>query len=461
MFPADTPSEKTAELDAVVAQLAQHGGDMAAVRGVFEEHWRTWLGDADWAYLRGAGVNAVRVPIGYWDVGNGAYTDGTDFGAYREVYANAWSILKSCVIEKAAEYGMGVLVDLHAVPGGANSADHSGLSTAAGQLWESNKCQVRTFEAAEFMARELKAYDNVVALQIINEAPFVDNWEEQQSFYLKTVNKIRAIDDDQPIVVSDGWDLGSWSAWSKECSERVCREQGLAEGTRTLGIVLDEHVYRTFSDEHRATPSRKLVDAIGDALPHDPFEVDVQVGEFSCVMDGNSWRLNEEQGLGNREEIVREFGQRQCALFKEKSAGFYFWTYKFQEGSGGEWGFREMEQKGCLGYGDGFREHDEGYYGSELESRLGSALNGHRGYWESQDGGRDWEHWRFEEGYRTAWADAAAFDRMGHSTIGRKAAWLASRLRWHLEERPGSGMEWVYKEGFKQGLSGFAEARGG
>lgn len=467
MFPENTPSEKTAELDAVKAQMAANGNDTNKVREVFEKHWEEWMSDDDWKYLKSVGVNAVRVPIGYWNVNNGAYIDGTDFEGYHGVYSNSWNIIKSHVIEKAGQYGIGVLIDLHAVPGGANSADHSGISTASGELWTSNKNQVRTFAIAEFLASELKKYDNVVALQIINEAPFSSNWDEQQSFYLKAINKIRSVDDDQPIVISDGWDLNSWAEWSEKCSKDLCNQQDACHGTTTLGIVLDEHVYRTFSDKDRDTPAREIVDDIGNALPHDPFEVDVQVGEFSCVMDTNSWKLNDERGLGDRESIVREFGNKECQLFNEKAVAYYFWTYKFREGSGGEWGFREMQEKGCLSTGfspidQQFPQNknpDQSFYSHQLESRFNDAFNGHRNYWDSQDSNKDWQHWRFEEGYKTAWADAQEFDKFDHSSIGRKAAWLAARFQQHVCAKGANGMEWVYKEGFKQGLQGFLDAR--
>lgn len=468
MFPANLPGGKTAELDAVHGLLKESGNDFTKVRQQFEHHWQNFITDDDWNYLKSVGVTAVRVPIGYWNVAGGQYTSGTSFQGLGEIYKNSWSILKSNIIEKAHQYQIGILVDLHGVPGGANTADHSGVSDSPGELWSSNKCQVQTWDVLEYISKDLKQYENIVGIQVVNEAPWANDWKSQQSFYLKSLYRIRESDNEQPVVVSDGWDLNAWSEWCKSRTDKLCKSCGVCDGAASLGLILDEHVYRTFSDKDRNTAPRQLIDGLDGALSQDPFEVDVQIGEFSCVMDTNSWKLNDQQGGGDRGQLVSEFGNKQCQMYNQKAAAYYFWTYKFQEGSGGEWGFREMQQNGCLNAGFAPLDHqfpsnrnvDDSFYNHQFEQRFNNAFNGHKHYWESQDPKRDWQHGRFEDGYKTAWADALAFDQFGHSTIGRRAAWLAARLHEHDQKFKGSkDMEWVYKEGFKQGLQGFLEAR--
>ena len=80
---------------------------------------------ADWAFLRDtARVTTVRLPIGWFTLGP-YFSGGTAFEAVAPVYSNAWQWVKRYV-EAAAEHGIGVLLDMHALPGGANTDEHSG-----------------------------------------------------------------------------------------------------------------------------------------------------------------------------------------------------------------------------------------------------------------------------------------------------------------------------------------------
>lgn len=461
MFPEGDDGGKTSELDAVKQAWKSAGGDASKVREKFETHWREWIKDDDWAWLKEVGVTSVRVPIGYWMVHGAKFADGTPFEEYSSVYHNAWDIFKDVVIGKAAAHEIGVLVDLHGLPGGANGADHSGTTLGEAKLWDSSKYQVKSFQVLQFLAKDLAQFDNVVGLQILNEAPYQDASDDtQKSFYLKAVNEIRSVNHEIPLVISDGWDVGKWINIVKELDQQLTREHG---EPATMGVLIDTHVYRCFSDADKQRAPVDIINDIEQAIPEAP-EVDIMVGEFSCVLDGQSWDKHSDHH-GSREQVVQQYGQRECAHFVQRAAGFYFWTYKFQYGGGGEWGFREMLDKGSLD--TAFRSHfpadrepTDNYYQQALDHQLGQALNNHTAYWSSQDPNRDWQHWRFEAGFRTGWADSLAFDKVNHSQIGRKAAWQAARELEHIRDKgAGHDIMWVWRTGFEQGLKAFLDTR--
>lgn len=80
---------------------------------------------ADWAFLRDTGkVASVRLPIGWFTLGP-RFCGGTPFEEYAAIYENAWPAVRSYV-DAAARHGIAVLLDLHALPGGANTNEHSG-----------------------------------------------------------------------------------------------------------------------------------------------------------------------------------------------------------------------------------------------------------------------------------------------------------------------------------------------
>ena len=80
-----------------------------------ENHWSTYFTEGDVAGIAGFGMNALRIPIGYWAFNN----TGTPFLSGAQDYLDQ-------AIEWARAYGMQVLVDVHGSPGSQNGWDHSG-----------------------------------------------------------------------------------------------------------------------------------------------------------------------------------------------------------------------------------------------------------------------------------------------------------------------------------------------
>lgn len=449
------PNEsKSSELDAVKAFSKVNNKSKAKEK--WESHWRSWLSDDDWKWMQDHGVTAVRAPIGYWAVGNGKFTKHTPFDKYKEVYANAWDIYKEVVIQKAQCYGIAVLVDLHGLPGGANGNDHSGTTSGKAELWDSKRNIDIALDVLEFAASDLAHVDNVCGIQVVNEAPYEHDLSKQKSFYRKAITKIREVNKDIPIVISDGWDLNRWVEFVAKEEERV----GSAKDPQTIGVVIDTHVYRCFSDADKAkAPDQLISEASGCVQKHD--NADVLVGEYSCVLDGSTWgRLP--SGV-SREAKACEYGQRQFQCFAQNArAGSYFWTYKFSWGSGGEWGYREMIEKGsipsCGNLVTKPRLKKRDFFDNQFEPRSQQALSNHKAYWEGQDSKKDWETWRFEDGFKIGWQDAQAFSDFHYSELGRTHAWKTSRLQQHIERSKPSELTWSWNHGYDQAWDQFRQA---
>lgn len=460
MFADD--AEGTSEYDAVSRALKDRSA--SEVRDQWEQHWRDWVTDDDWQWMRSVGVTAVRVPIGYWMVDGGRFSDNTEFEGTEKVYKNAWSIFKEVVLKKAEQYDIGVLVDLHGLPGGANEADHSGTCNGEAKLWESSKCQVQSFETLRFLANDLKNHDNVVGLQILNEAPHEAHDDDaQKTFYLKAAHEIREINSELPLAISDGWDVSRWVEVVKGIEEEMSTERG---EVCSLGVLIDTHVYRCFSDDDKSKRPSEIINNIESAIPDTGNTVDIMVGEYSCVLDGQTWEKHD-QSEGSREDLVKQYGQREAAHFSQRTAGFYFWTYKFRWGGGGEWSFRDQYDAGSLSTAFGPQDQwfpanrapTDNYYSQAFDHRFGQAMSNHTNYWNSQDSGKDWQHWRFQDGFTQGWNDALEFDKFNHSEIGRRAAWRKSRELEHVRQKGGGELVWVWRDAFEQGVKAFLETR--
>lgn len=104
-----------------------------AAAAVLGTHRRDWLGAADFHAMAAAGLNAVRVPVGYRGVLPPATTDPYIGPVWTHLDdARGW----------AASARLGVLVDLHAHPGGRSGEAHMGR--ARGDRWSAENWDVET-----------------------------------------------------------------------------------------------------------------------------------------------------------------------------------------------------------------------------------------------------------------------------------------------------------------------------
>lgn len=437
IFHSIFPDGTDCELDAVAKSVKENGTDGARKR--LEEHWSSYATDDDWSWLQNNGVTSVRIPIGYWDIDGGKFTKGTKFAKYKEVYSGAWNIFKKKFVEPAGAHNIAVLVDLHGLPGGANGADHSGeKSGGKAEFWGNSSYQALVTDALQFVARDLKGYDNIAAIQVVNEAEFSESGSKQKSYYLAAIKAIRQEDKTVPIVISDGW-------WPDQFAKWVQENEG-------LGVVIDHHCYRCFDDKDKSKNAEQIIqDLDGDLLTNisnNGNGVDFMVGEYSVVLDGNTWKNSgldpNDGGNSKRAELTSAYGKKQLSLmFQRSGCGAFFWTYKFESGNGGEWDFRQQ-------LGKGLSAPKVEVKGS-VDQALEPLYNSHVSYWNGQNPREKYDHERYKDGFKAAWNDALAFAKEG-SIVGRRQAVKAARLAEHLRNKGSLNFIWEWEQGYDKGI---------
>lgn len=95
--------------------LCQKLGDKMA--STIENHYATFFTEEDFAEIASAGLNWVRIPVGWWMIETWSgepFLEGVSFKYFLK--AITW----------ARKYGLRVNLDLHAIPGSQNGWNHSG-----------------------------------------------------------------------------------------------------------------------------------------------------------------------------------------------------------------------------------------------------------------------------------------------------------------------------------------------
>lgn len=465
MFPKDAADGS--ELAAARASL--HSSGLDATREKWTRHWRDALSDDELRWLaQDAKVTSIRLPIGYFTLG-ARFCEGTPFESVARVYEGAWAEVKEFV-KRARGVGIGVLLDLHALPGGANGDEHSGCGTGKAELWGKKKNLARATEACVFVAGEARGMDGVVGIQVVNEACW--GAKGMYDWYEDVIERIGEVDPTVPVYISDAWDLEHCLKW--------------ANGRKIFGkgpsnpVVVDTHRYFTFSEKDRNQSPQEIIARIpgelgelngkeGSLTNHG--EAQVIIGEWSCVLDGRTWdRVRAEE----RGELEKQFGQSQCRRWQEKAGGSYFWTMKMDWMDGGGWGFVEQTKKGnispppwlTLPVDEVKRRAQDAQ--SRRAGMAEAARRSHEEYWTRTTPGKNFEHHLYSEGWDVGFSDAQAFFTMraggalgqageGGDKIGCLEIWVKKRL---LESGQRGAFVWEWEQGMRAGVDAFCQAVG-
>lgn len=211
------------------------------------EHYETFITEQDFAEIAGAGLNWIRMPLGYWAVetyDDEAFLEGVSWQYF--VKGLNW----------ARKYGLRVQVDLHAVPGSQNGLNHSGkfgsINWLAGIMGITNAQRTLNYirTITEFIAQP--QYSNVaVAMMPVNE-PYQEYAIGQlpmQSFYRQVYETVRGITgtgkgNGPMIMLQDGF--------SSQASF-----YGFMQGADRLG--LESHHYLAFTADSFGDSYQSLV----------------------------------------------------------------------------------------------------------------------------------------------------------------------------------------------------------
>ncbi|EXJ81234.1 hypothetical protein A1O3_07524 [Capronia epimyces CBS 606.96] len=428
----DQGVSSSSELDAVVASINTRGLD--ETRRKWETHWSSALSDADLHWLtHSAHCNHIRLPIGYFTLGP-AFCTHTAFATPHQasqVYVNAWTAVKE-LVARCSAHGIGVLLDLHGVPGGANHETHSGTSSGKAELWANAANLDLATRCVLFIAHEVTRDPRlaaVVGVQVCNEAiidpPGMYEW------YNDVIQRVSAVDSSLPLYISDGWDLGRALRFTRAYNNTVVYSHGPTTTGANCPVFVDCHKYWTFDDKDTSRSPTEIIEQVrtaelheldaslvGDVFAHQA-AVAVYIGEYSMALAPQTW-ARAGPDPQRKDELTRQFGVEQSNAWQRKAAGSAFWTCKMDWMPGWEWGFKHASDNGYVAAPKSLaytvRQVRQMLARADAErTRLHrDAVAGHTHYWDTLNSNSNhapaqFEHWRYADGWLQGWSDARDF----------------------------------------------------
>ena len=280
-----------------------------------KRHHKTFITKRDLVWLKGKGVEVIRVPVGHWTLG----------GDKRYVAAAErldWLMRTSLSLD------IKVLLDLHAAPGAQNRAEHSGsgntVSNVHSTKWLNDTAsQAETVERLVDLAARYRDYPNLWGIELLNEPTPDLSGIKLARFYRKAYRAVTtAARPGTRIIFSDGY-----------APLRLTNCLWLMT-KRDFPAVMDVHIYQVFGT-HNKTRSfqghlRKLR-WTRRFLRFLRLQQPIIVGEWSAMLP-----------IKTSPEQTRAYVDAQIHAFMGAEAQF-FWSYKTE--SEGRWNYRDQSSK--------------------------------------------------------------------------------------------------------------------
>ncbi len=268
------------------------GSKAAELLDIYMDNWWT---EEDFRNVKEMGFNTVRLPFTYRTLQNPDFT-------YK---ANAFARMDSFV-NKAAEYGLYVILDLHGAHGSQNGRHHSGDITTGGGLYGSESNMALTEELWMTVARHYRDNPTVAGYDLLNEpegAPegTMDKTTPQWAYYDRLYKAIRQIDDNHIIIMEGIWEPMNLPDPSHYDWENV---------------VYQYHFY-CWNNSNDYLAQKNFINTKVVYVNSTNYYVPTYIGEFTFFENEDSWKY----GLD---------------IFESEGWSYTLWTYKVMGAS--SWG---------------------------------------------------------------------------------------------------------------------------
>ncbi|HEY1787448.1 MAG TPA: glycoside hydrolase family 5 protein [Verrucomicrobiae bacterium] len=288
-------------------------------KGRLDRHRETFITADDFRWIKEHGLNAVRLPVGYWALeAPKPYVECSRFINF--------------ALDQCQKNGLKLLLDLHGAPGSQNGWDHSGRSGPVN--WPKDPQNIKeTLRVIESFAQNYGSHPALYGIELLNEPKPVVPIEILQQYYQDGYARVRQhAGPGVAVVIHDSFRPLVWKNFMQEPS--------------FVNVILDTHLYQCFDKE---ALSRSALEQLAFALDRNTTlgemqreELPTLVGEWSLSLPDRAM-----SGLSSLqiESATRGYADAQLLNY-EGTRGWFFWSYKLHRPC--EWHFQHCIERGWL-----------------------------------------------------------------------------------------------------------------
>ncbi|GAU16345.1 hypothetical protein TSUD_116940 [Trifolium subterraneum] len=270
---------------------------------VLRGHWSSYITEQDFIFMSQNGLNAVRIPVGWW-IAQDPNPPKPFVGGSLAALDNAFTW--------AQNHGMKVIVDLHAVEGSQNGNDHSG--TRDGYLEWGDSYIPQTVSVIDFLAKRYGNRPSLGGIELMNEPQGVD-LDSLKKYYKAAYDVVRKYNPNAYVIMSNP--LG------EDSKILLSFVNGFNK------VVLDVRYYNLYIDKFSNMNVQQNIDYINNE----------RASELSGVSSSNALTF------GASKQDYQRYGQAQLNVYSRATFGWAYWSYKCQYN---HWSLKWMIENGYI-----------------------------------------------------------------------------------------------------------------
>ena len=321
-------------------------GEAEATRRL-HHHWNTFITRDDFVWLERAGINAVRLPLGHWLFGKD-YPEHRSYKGLRYPFVVGGLDIVDQVFQWAEEFGLRVVLDLHAAPGCQNGFDNGGIMGVC--EWHTNEDFINhSLDVLERLAQRYAEHPALHGIEVLNEPRWDIPTDLLKRYNSDAYQRIRrhCPPERVTVVFHDGF--------------RNFREYaGFLQEPQFRNVAIDIHRYQCFARDdidldifgHIRKSAVDLRNEADEIIRESGYQV--YCGEWSLGLDSKVVSLWAEGPFNHALEAMDEFqmaaayrGYASAQLLTfEQYAGWFFWTYRTETTP--EWSYRNCVDQGFI-----------------------------------------------------------------------------------------------------------------
>jgi glucan 1,3-beta-glucosidase len=311
-----------------------------------KNHWNTFITAEDFSWLTKTGINAVRIPVGHWIFGP-HYPYHPAYGSSLYPYIEGGLDILDRAFDWAEQYGLYIVLDLHAAPGCQNGFDNGGILNVC--EWHTKDEYINySLLVLERLAERYNTRPALHGIEVLNEPRWDIDTDVLKKYTIEAYHRIRKYCPASRVAVVYHDGFRSFHEYS-----------GFLTEPEFSNVVLDIHRYQCFV---QADIDLDIYGHIHSSV------VDWKNEANNIIQDGHStyvgeWSLglhlkfvslwakgpftNTLQAMDSFQKSLayRTYASSQLITF-EKYTGWFFWSYKTETTP--EWCFRECVNRGWL-----------------------------------------------------------------------------------------------------------------
>lgn len=285
----------------------------------FENHRSTWITEQDIRDIAAANLTAVRVPVGFWIVGDSG--TGIANSEQGQMYApGSLKYLDALINDWAKASNIAVILSLHAHQGSQNGNDHSAPPVFGVASWSSSQANVdNSVLFATFLADRYKDSDAFLGLNMMNEPNGATDVNVVTAYYKRVYEAVRSKGNNCILGVSPM--LGQQTP---EFMQEFMRPP-------TYNNMWHEfHPYFIWGHELE-TEAQIIVDAqaYGPAMTDQWHGNPLFIGE---------WSLGTQSKAPFKDlELRKQYAKAQLDSYKNAKGGWSFWSWRHSDDANGNY----------------------------------------------------------------------------------------------------------------------------